>query len=222
MNGSGPGHHRTRRILLIALALSLLVHLIVALLARPVVGSRETDAEVVSIEHRSSVSTMATPHPPPPRPRVTPPPPVVHPLPSSRPLPKATHATQAAGNGGTQKHSAVPTPAPPSTPAPAPSATTVAQSCVHADLPASVTTEPDQPDIPVAAREQGTAGTSVVRVALDPSGAVTAAAVSQSSGNAALDAIAVTMARAAGYAPATRDCKPVAGDYAFSVKFVAW
>ena len=36
------------------------------------------------------------------------------------------------------------------------------------------------------------------------------------------DVVAVGMARDARYSAALRDCKPVAGSYTFSVKFVAW
>jgi TonB family protein len=59
-------------------------------------------------------------------------------------------------------------------------------------------------------------------VSLDPEGQVLAAAVAQSTGNSSLDLVAVGMARDARYSAALHDCKPVAGSYTFSVKFVAW
>lgn len=207
---------RTQRVLLVALALSLLVHLVVALVVHRSTGSRDSEAEVVTIEHRSSVTKMQTP--PPPRPHVKP---VPHPAPSSRPVPARKHATQTIGSGGTGRIVNKPT-APPPTETPAPAATVVANSCAHSDQDAAVTVEPPQPDIPIAARSEGTAGTAVVKVQLDAQGAVTRVDVSQSTGNSALDLVAASMARAATYTPALHDCKPVAADYTFSVKFFAW
>jgi len=61
-----------------------------------------------------------------------------------------------------------------------------------------------------------------VRVQLDPSGQVTGTGVVRSTGNSSLDLVAVAMARDARYTPALHGCKPVAGDFEFSVKFVAW
>jgi TonB family protein len=61
-----------------------------------------------------------------------------------------------------------------------------------------------------------------VRVLLDATGQVTSAGVTQSSGNSSLDLVATAMARGARYTPALHDCKPIAGTYTFSVKFVAW
>ena len=81
---------------------------------------------------------------------------------------------------------------------------------------------PAPADIPLAARSQGTDGTTLVDVKLDAKGSVTGAAISQSSGNASLDVVALGMARDATYSPATHDCKPVASTYTFSVKFAAW
>ncbi|HEY9179906.1 MAG TPA: TonB family protein, partial [Candidatus Baltobacteraceae bacterium] len=60
------------------------------------------------------------------------------------------------------------------------------------------------------------------QVQIDPKGAVTNAAVSQSSGNSGLDAVAMQMAKSASYSPALVKCKPVASTYTYSVKFVAW
>jgi TonB family protein len=62
----------------------------------------------------------------------------------------------------------------------------------------------------------------MVTVALDASGAVTGASVAQSTGSSSLDLVAVGMARDARYSAPLHDCKPIAGNATFSVKFVAW
>jgi protein TonB len=143
---------------------------------------------------------------------------VPHPAPKTRPAPKSVKGTRTSGAGGTSvSRTAAPTAAP--TPLPA---TTAGNPCADPNAGAAVVTTPPPPDIPVAARAQGTSGIALVKVQLDDAGAITGAAVSQSSGNPSLDDIAVGMARAARYAPAMHACKPVAGDYTFSVKFVAW
>ena len=59
---------RVPRLLLVAFALSLLVHLIFALILHPPTPTPENQAEVVSIEHRPAsiaVTKMPTPPPPP-------------------------------------------------------------------------------------------------------------------------------------------------------------
>jgi TonB family protein len=65
-------------------------------------------------------------------------------------------------------------------------------------------------------------GTAAIHVSLDPEGRVLDAVVAQSSGNAGLDAAAMQMARAASYTPKYVDCKAVAGEYTFTVRFFAW
>jgi TonB family protein len=198
-------------LLLAAFAVSLLIHVVWALIVRRPQAPVETQVETVTIRHRLVLTKMATP---PPLPKRTP---VPHPAPTSRPAPHATHATVSTGaQGGTGRATAAPTQEP--TPAP----TVAAVSCAKNDIDAVVTSTPAPPDIPVAARSEGTSGTTLVDVKLDAQGAVTGAAVSQSSGNPSLDVVAVGMARAATYSPATHDCKPVASTYTFSVKFVAW
>jgi protein TonB len=171
----------------------------------------ETQVETVTIRHRLTMTKMATP---PPLPKRTP---VPNPVASSRPAPRATHGVQSIGaQGGTGRATAAPTPAP----TVAPSAS--AASCAKRDIDAAVRSTPPPPDIPIAARAEGTSGTTLVEVKLDAQGNVIGANVSQSSGNPSLDLVAAGMARAATYQPATHDCKPVASNYTFSVKFVAW
>jgi TonB family protein len=200
---------QSRNLLLIAFAISLLIHLIFALNFHRRGSESPTDIEVVQIEHRSiQINVQKTP--PPVRPKHTP-------APVSSPAPKPTASgSKPAGNGG----KAVATPAP--TPAPTAAATVASNPCGRNDAEAALTTPPTPPVIPVSARGDGTSGTTVVKVQLDDKGAVLATAVAQTSGNQALDLIAVGMARDASYTPASHNCKAVAAAYEFSVRFAAW
>lgn len=58
-------------------------------------------------------------------------------------------------------------------------------------------------------------GQAIVNVSVSASGTVTGAKIAKSSGNAAFDAAAVRVAKQSTYAPAIRNCKPVAGTYRF-------
>ena len=204
---------QARRLLIAAFAISLLIHLLWALFVRRPQSPIETQVETVTIRHRLVMTKMATP---PPLPKRTP---VPHPVASSRPLPRATHATQTVGIAGGNAHA---TAAPTLPPTPAPAATVAATGCAKSDIDAVVLSSPDPPDVPVAARAEGTSGTALVDVKLDAQGTVTGASIAQSSGSSSLDVIALGMARDARYAPATHDCKAVASTYTYSVKFVAW
>ncbi len=206
---------RIPRLLVIAFALSLLVHLIVALIVRPPAPTPQGPAEVVSIEHRpATIAVTKLRTPPPPPPNRTPAPRTV----SSAPPRKPTGLEGPAGTAyGTPP---APTPAP-ATPPP-PLAATSAAGCAQPNAAAAIAASPGPPDIAPAARAEGTGGVALVRVQIDPSGQVTGTGVIQSTGNSSLDVVAVAMARDARYSPALRDCKPIAGDYTFSVKFVAW
>jgi len=203
---------RIPRLLVIAFALSLLVHVIVAVALHPPVLTEQTQAEVVSIEHRpASIAMTKMPTPPPPQPKRTP---STLPKSSSRPT---SHTGPGAGSGGP----APATPAPVAAATTAPSATP-ASGCTQPNASAAVVATPAPPDIAPDARADGTSGTALVRVDLDASGTVLKTSVSQSSGNASLDLVAVGMARDARYSPALHQCKPIAAAYDFSVKFVAW
>src|ERR1700729_906039 len=98
---------RVPRLLLVAFALSLLAHLLVALILRPTTPTPEGQAEVVSIEHRPATIAVAkapTPLPP----KRTPAPRVAS---SSPPRPRKGPGETAASNGGS---AAGPTPPHPS------------------------------------------------------------------------------------------------------------
>jgi periplasmic protein TonB len=203
---------RARRLLLAAFAISILIHVVVALFMHPPRAPVENQVESVSIHHVVAVTKLVTP---PPQPKRTPAP---NPAPSSRPAPRSTHAAQAIGTaGGTGRATPAPTPLPVVA-----SATPATVGCAQTDTDAAVVTTPSPPDIPVNVRAQAASGVALVDVHLDAQGAVTDAKVSQSTGNPSLDLVAVGMARDAQYSPATHACKPVASTYTFSVKFVAW
>src|SRR5579863_2992600 len=153
---------RIPRLLVIAFALSLLAHLIIALIVRPPTPTPQGQAEVVSIEHRPAtiaMTKMLTPPPPPPR--RTPAPRTV----ASAPPRKPTGLEGPAGTAyGTPP---APTPAP-ATPTPAPAATTAAGGCTQPNAAAAIAASPAPPDIAPAARSEGTSGIALVRVQLDP------------------------------------------------------
>lgn len=204
---------RVPRLLLVAFALSLLLHLVVALILRPPTPTPSTQSEVVSIQHRPA--TIALKKPP------TPPPP---PPPRKTPVPRTAASAvprKGPGSGGTQGASAA-TPTPVVAQVTASPAVTPTSGCARSNTAAAVVSSPPPPDIPVQARAEGTSGTALVSVQLDASGTVTGATVTQSTGNSSLDLVAVGMARDARYSPALHDCKPVASAYVYSVKFVAW
>jgi TonB family protein len=93
---------------------------------------------------------------------------------------------------------------------------------VHNTTDPSVTTTPDVGEIPPEVRAAKVSGTAAIQVSLDPKGHVTNASVAQSTGSTGLDNVAIEMARNATYAPKYVDCKAVAGQYVFKVKFEAW
>lgn len=202
---------RAQRVLVVAFAISLLLHLIFALLAQPFRSRQDNQVEVVSIAHRPMV--MMRLQTPPPPPKATPPP---HPPQAVRPKTKSQAAPAAPGSGGNGTATAAP-------PTPVPQAATPpANACEKGDVVAAVTQNPAQPDIPNDVRAAGGSGVTAVQVRLDERGGVTAAAVAQSSGNSSLDLVAVTMARDASYSPALHACKPIASAYTYRVRFFAW
>ncbi len=209
---------RARRLLILAFALSLLIHLILATGIRwPFGPSKEQVATVERIEHVRALRIARQTPPPKTPPPVTPSP---HPpAPAATPNPKKAKPAGGRGIGPPSGPGAPPT-APPS-PAPTPKATAT-PNCATADTAAFLAESPPPPEIAPDARGAATSGTAKVRVALDANGAVQQTTVVQSSGNTSLDLVAVTMARDARYTPATHACKPIASNYIFSAKFVAW
>jgi TonB family protein len=200
----------TRRFLIAAFAISLLLHAILAGWIRWPSAPRESQVAIVTIESRAhiarithaAVPALHTPSPSASKPRA-----IAH-------VPAHTELPSKRGTGTT----AIATIAP--TAAPSPVAT--GAPCIKTDAPAALAATPPPPDITLEARAQGTSGTARVRVHLDPKGTVLDAKVVGSTGNDSLDAVALTMAKSAQYSPALAACKAVAGDYTFTAKFVAW
>ncbi len=198
----------SRRLLFIAIAVSLLVHLIVAGWLQLPFALPQDAKQVVTISHlRVTRISQATPPPHTPAPQ---------PSPSARasgpPRPVAT-------NGHPTTSSA--TPAPP-TPTPPVALPTAAQPCKSPNAPAGLSATPAPGDIPAATRAAATNGTTSVLVHLNADGTVASAAVAGSSGNGSLDLVALTMAKGAQYVPAYKACKAIAADYTFAAKWVAW
>jgi len=202
---------RAQRVLLVAFALSLLLHAIVALVLHPATADFQTQPEAVSVVRRS---TMIVAHNTPPPPRHTQ-------TPSRRnlapPRPRASGAAVARSEGGGTGRST-----PPPRPAPTAVPSAAGAGCAEPNAAAAVVATPPPPDIPAAVRADHTSGVALVSVSLDAQGEVSGASVAQSTGNSSLDLVAVSMARDARYSAPLHDCKPVAGNATFSVKFVAW
>jgi TonB family protein len=203
---------RAQRVLLVAFALSLLVHAVVAVVLHPATADFQNQPEAISVVRRSTV-IVAHNTPPPPRHMQTPSPRNLTP-----PRPRATGAS-VARSGGNGPSRATPAPPPPA-PTVLPSA--AGASCSQPNAVAAVIATPAPPEIPPAVRADRTSGVALVTVALDPQGDVTGASVAQSTGNSSLDLVAVAMARDARYSAPLHDCKPTAGNATFSVKFAAW
>jgi periplasmic protein TonB len=205
---------RGQRVLLVAFAISILLHLVFAVAYRIPRPRRSTDVETVTILRRSMAIVQRTPQP---LPSATPKP---HP----RPQPSAPTFKKAAHGFAPGPGAGSPQPAPTHAPAPVASvaAAPTPKPCAGNDIKAAVSQLPPQPDVPNAARAEGTDGTAAVDVRLDEAGQVTGASVSHSTGNSSLDTIAVSLAREARYTPAMHDCRAVASAYTFSVKFFAW
>jgi periplasmic protein TonB len=203
---------QTRRLLIVAFVLSLIVHLIVVLFVRWPFRPAANDVAVVHIEHIRPIRIL----------HVTPPPRPPSPAPTIAPTtaPRRVRPRAVSANG-TRPVVAAPPAATPAAPPPTPVASAT-PNCAKGDTPVTVAASPPPPDIPPNARDSTTGGTARVRVNVNANGAVTSATIAQSSGDSELDLIAMSMARAATYAPATHACKPVASQYAYAVKFVPW
>ncbi len=213
---------RSRTLLIAAAVVSLLVHLILAGYVRWPVFDRSPEQErltrirILRVARRVPQTPQPTPAPTPirtPAVRASIVPPAIAARGSKGLAPAKTLAVPAAG-----------TPPPRAKPAPTPAATATASGpCAgHADTDPTVAATPDAADIPPQARASKASGTAAVRVSLDAEARVLQANLTVSSGNAGLDAVAVQMARGASYTPKYVGCKAVAGDYTFTVKFVAW
>lgn len=216
---------RARKIMLAAIAISLLLHLILAGYIRWPFIVPSPEQAIVKVRRVTIARAVHTPPPTPP------PTPVPTPRASAAPVKAkvtAPHLTSRS-KGPPVAHAVAPSAATatasaaPATPAPAPSATAVAvQACMQHDISPAVEASAPPVDIPPEARASKANGTAAIAVQIDPQGRVTGASVARSSGNTGLDAVAMEMAKGATYTPALVKCKPVASAYTFTVKFVAW
>ncbi len=211
---------RTRRVLIVAFVLSLVLHTLVATVVHwRVPTDRSSRVQVVHIEQMHPLPiTHRTP--PPPTPRPTPTPALRKPAPAPSAAPKARqrlrpHGSQAVGSGASPRPSAPASPSPLPTASPTP-------SCLGVETPAALASAPPIPQIDPALRAARMSGVVRVKVSLDASGAVRGAAIVASSGSPGFDALAMRMAREAAYVPARRACKAVAGSYTFAVRLFAW
>lgn len=211
---------RARKIMLAAIAISLLLHLLLAGYIRwPFNQSEETPI----VKVRRITIARSVPHTPPPTPPPTPTP-APHVAATAKVIPPA--ATSHGSKGPPVAHAVTPisgnTPAPTSTPAPTAAPTLLAQACLQHDISPAVSATAQPVDIPAQARASKANGIASIQVQIDPQGRVTDASISQSSGDAGLDAVAMQMAKGATYTPGLVKCKPVASAYTYKVKFVAW
>lgn len=204
---------QTRRLLIVAFVLSLILHLIAAGFLRwPFKPSEEDQPQIIHVVHIRQIRiARATPTPPPP--------PSPKPVRSAAPTASPAVAHRATAVRGTLPAQSARTVAQAASPSPAATAT---PNCLRTDTPVTIAASPPPPEIPASARTSQTGGTARIDVTIDSSGNVTAAAIGQTSGDGQLDQIALLMAREARYAPATHACKPVTSQYAYTVKFVAW
>lgn len=205
---------QTRRLLIVAFALSLLLHLVAAPFVHLPSEPSVDQEPVVHVMHVLRIARAIPTIPPTPVPT-----PVPSAVPTRSPARSGHPKTSNPGsrNAGVES-SATPGPAS-HLPAPSPSPT---PDCYKVDTPVTIAASPSPPDIPPEARTSTTVSIARVAVVVDASGQVTSTAIAQTTGDAQLDQIAVAMARSAQYAPATHACKRVASQYAYSVKFAPY
>lgn len=198
---------QARRLLLVALALSLLVHVLVATrMTWPFWPARDT-VQIERIEHIRVLHVAKQP---------TPPPPTASPQPS----PVASLKPTKAGKNGTAPQHVASAPTPEPTPV-----ASQAPKCDKSDTDAAMTAQPDVDLSKImdnTVRGEGKSGTTAVLVKLDPNGAVLDTTVAVTSGSPALDLVAISILQKATYSPATHDCKPIASQVTVQVPFTAW
>jgi TonB family protein len=208
----------------IALALSLLFHLVLTPFVRP--PAEAIPYHVIPVI--THIWIRPTPEPPKPPQRLRTP--VSHPeipivsLPVVRPHDSPNH------NGHVAVTPSYPTGEPnaPGKPGTNGIGGVISQPPVATDAPGPVCSEPDaeaktlvaiSPDQTASECAGETNATAMIEVDLDESGRVTGVSVYASTGSLELDRAALDAARESTYAPEMRDCQPVAGSYLFKVEF---
>ncbi len=210
---------KARRFLLIAFAISIVIHL---------VGVRLVHWRIptpVEVPEKMTISRIVVIH----SVTKTPPPNTPAPLPTAAATPKKMPATKIAvprvlstsGPARPTETVAPVTATPSASPRPLRLPTPVPNkgSCTDPNAPAAVKTAAPIPEIPLAARQTAKNGTTQVHVRLSDQGSVLEAGVAVSSGSDGLDQIALGMAKGSQYSAALQQCKPVASTYEFRVKF---
>ena len=206
---------RKNRYLWWALAISLGIHVFAALFLQKNPLDVRSGVAHITVQSIPRPLTIARQSPSPPTPPPSPPP-------TPRPKAHAANAIPLAKRRGPGRLAAArPPSASPHPPTPQPSPTP-ALACVARSTPPLMLAEPTAPAIDPATRAERTTGTSTIAVAVDARGAFQNATIRSSSGNAALDVLALQMAKNAAYAPATQNCRDVAGTMLFRVHFQAW
>ena len=185
---------RTRRFLLVAFALSLLVHAIVALILHPAHADVQNQTEVVSIVRRPATIAVAK---------------QTHAAASAAADPGAApRAVRAAprsrkGSGEAAARAAdhgKATPAPTAAAGDRPAGGHANGGCASPNAAGGGRGDAGAADIPAAARApRHQRRRASVQVQLDATGQVLSASVAQSTGNSSLDLVAVSMAREARY-----------------------
>jgi TonB family protein len=215
-----------RRVLRIALAISLAVHLVIAavIYSRPVTAAPEQPPQRTQIVRL--IAPPPTPTPQPPKHART------HVQQRARRAVRAAvHVLHVAANphtiGPPIAAPVEPTPepypdvdesaAPETTSAPIIASPTPKPACSAPDI-AAKTIDAQSPEVPDDVRD-GFIGTAKVRVDLDAAGKVVGASIYESTGSVPLDQAAIAAARESRYAPEERDCKNVAGSYLFTIDF---
>jgi len=205
----------SRKVLLVALAISILLHLLLAGYWYWPFSHSQPEEQVTNVRVMQIVRrTPAPPQTPAPKPQPAP-------RFATKARSKISPPRISSHNGRNASRGAV-TYAP-QTPRPVATATPRAVAgCANPNAAPAVAATPDAPDSAAAARASGVNGIAAIDVTLDPTGNVTGAKVARSTGNDGLDASALAMARNASYTPKYAACKGVASTYTFTVKFVAW
>ena len=212
---------RSRRLLVAAFVLSLLLHVTAARFVHTAVSP--DNPERVTLSHRTPLRIEKAVAP---APRATPSRPPALPRRAASPIsvPQVRASARSAHPGARGKAASAR-----GTPLPRPAVSTAPQvertaepACPNPDVAAAVTASAPQPELAPAVRAEAVSGIAIVNVSLDARGRVTDTRLAQSSGSSELDIVAVQMARSAGYSPKYASCKAVAGEFAFSVKFFPW
>jgi TonB family protein len=215
------------RVIRIAIAGSLAVHFLIAILVHPPTVEAQPQEKISPADIVHLIPPKPTPTP-----RVTPPrPQMQNQTQARRPfidrvhrptltdktkgiaisIPSSAPGTPAPYDYGTPGPDIIAPTAAPATPAPTPK-----PACSAPDVPAR-TTFVEPPVVSDTVSQTGQ--TAKIRVELDATGNVRGVSVYVSTGSMELDQAALSAARESRYAPEQIDCKNVPGSYLFTVEF---